>query len=189
MKPEIVDVCTNEPYHRPVVEKALEAGAGIINDISGLRIEPDLLKIAAGNGAVIILTSNERGRSVTNIMECVITNLQNQIRLAVNAGIGRTNIIVDPGIGFGKTVPQNLEIINHLDQLNILEQPVLIGTSRKSFIGNVLELPVNERLEGTAATVAIGISKGADIARVHDVKQMKMVCIMSDAICRSKFSK
>ncbi len=177
-----------DTYKMEVAGRAMDVGACIINDISGLRIEPDLLKIAADTGAVIVLTSNERGRSVTDIMESVVISLKNQIQLAINGGVKRTNIIVDPGIGFGKTVEQNLEIIHRLDELDILERPVLLGTSRKSFIGQVLELPVNERLEGTAATVAIGIFKGADIVRVHDVKQMKLVCKMSDAICRSEFA-
>ena len=176
-----------DTYKVEVARQAVKAGARIINDISGLRVEPDLLKVAAGNDAILVLTSNERGRTVTNIMETVIASLQDQIQRAVKAGISRPHIIVDPGIGFGKTVQQNLEIMNRLDEMEVLEQPVLIGTSRKSFIGSVLDLPGDQRFEGTAATIAIGIAGGADIVRVHDVKQMKLVCMMSDAICRSGF--
>jgi dihydropteroate synthase len=117
-------------------------------------------------------------------MDEVITDLKRSIAMAEKAGVISRNIIIDPGIGFGKTLEQNLEIIRRLAELKPLGKPILLGTSRKSMIGFVLDLPTNQRLEGTAATVAIGITNGADIIRVHDVKQMALVCRMSDAIIR-----
>jgi dihydropteroate synthase len=117
-------------------------------------------------------------------MDEVITDLKRSIAMAEKVGVISRNIIIDPGIGFGKTLEQNLEIIRRLAELKPLGKPILLGTSRKSMIGFVLDLPTNQRLEGTAATVAIGITNGADIIRVHDVKQMALVCRMSDAIIR-----
>jgi dihydropteroate synthase len=117
-------------------------------------------------------------------MESVSGNLARLIAVAEKAGVAWSNIIVDPGIGFGKTVEQNLEIIRRLDELKTLGRPILLGTSRKSFIGKVLGTEADNRLEGTAATVAIGIVKGADIVRVHDVAHMKIICRMSDAVVR-----
>jgi len=119
-------------------------------------------------------------------MSGIISDLEDKIRLAENSGIIAENIIIDPGIGFGKTLEQNLEIIRRLSELKLLNKPILLGTSRKSLIGKVLDLPPEQRLEGTAATVAIGIANGADIIRVHDVEQMVRVCRMSDAIIRRK---
>jgi dihydropteroate synthase len=176
-----------DTYKIDVARCALDAGASIINDVSGLRIEPELVRMAATYRAAIVLTSNQRGQAVDNIVESVITNLKDEIELAISEGVDRGNIIVDPGIGFGKTVQQNLELVCRLDELKVLGQPILLGTSRKSFIGKVLDSPVAERFEGTAATVAIGISKGADIVRVHETRKMKLVCMMSDAVCRSNF--
>jgi len=175
-----------DTYKTDVARLALDAGAGIINDISGLRLNPDLAKLAAARSVPIILTSNERGGKVEQIIESVINNLKHLICIALDAGVTLNNIIIDPGIGFGKTQQQNLEILRRLNEFKILQRPILIGTSRKSVIGNVLDLPAEQRLEGTAATVAIGICKGADVVRVHDVKQMALVCRMSDAIVRGE---
>jgi len=175
-----------DTYKTDVARLALDAGAGIINDISGLRLNPDLVKLAAARSVPIILTSNERGGKVERIIESVINNLKHLICIALDAGVTRNNIIIDPGIGFGKTQQQNLEILRRLNEFKILQRPILIGASRKSVIGNVLDLPAEQRLEGTAATVAIGICKGADVVRVHDVKQMALVCRMSDAIVRGE---
>ena len=175
-----------DTYKTDVARLALDAGAGIINDISGLRLNPDLVKLAVERSVPIILTSNERGKKVERIIESVINNLKHLICIALDAGVTRNNIIIDPGIGFGKTQQQNLEILRRLNEFKILQRPILIGASRKSVIGNVLDLPAEQRLEGTAATVAIGICKGADVVRVHDVKQMALVCRMSDAIVRGE---
>ncbi|MDD5313180.1 MAG: dihydropteroate synthase [Dehalococcoidia bacterium] len=176
-----------DSYKTKVIRSALDAGACMINDISSLREESGLAGLAAERGVPIILTSNERGRQVEDIMKAVKDNLNRLIEKTIKAGVSRENIIIDPGIGFGKTVQQNLEIMRRLEAFRALGRPILIGTSRKSVIGAVLDLPVEQRLEGTAATVAIGICKGADIVRVHDVRQMKLVCRMSDAIVRGNF--
>jgi len=168
-----------------VASRALEAGASIINDVWGFKQNPELAKVAAEAGVPIILTSNQRNQPCQrDIMVEVIEDLQKSITLAREAGVAEQNIIIDPGIGFGKSLEQNLEIIRRLAELKILNKPVLLGTSRKSMIGLVLDLPPYQRLEGTAATIAIGIANGVDIIRVHDVKQMVRVCRMSDAIIR-----
>ena len=173
-----------DTYRYDVARQALDAGANIINDISGLREGPGLVKLAAERGVLIVLTSNERGETVTDVMQSVAVNLGRLISIAGEAGVAWHNIIIDPGIGFGKTPEQNLEIMRRLDELKALKRPILLGTSRKSFIGKVLGTEVDDREEGTAATVAIGIVKGADIVRVHDVRHMNLICRMSDAIVR-----
>lgn len=180
-----------DTYKLEVAREALDAGVNMINDIWGLRKEPKLAELLAQREAPIILMSNQRDispdRDVTfpDIMSVLISDLRRAIQQALISGVSRENIIIDPGIGFGKTQEQNLEIIRRLEELEVLSRPVLIGTSRKSVIGRVLGLPSDQRLEGTAATVALGIAKGADIVRVHDVKEVARVCKMSDAIIRS----
>jgi len=158
--------------------------------------EPRLAELAAMNNVPLILMSNQRdiggydagiGRDTANypdVMAEVITCLRKSIAMAEQAGIKRENIIIDPGIGFGKTWQQDIEIIRRLRELQVLGQPILVGTSRKSLIKMVLNLPANQRIEGTAATIAVSIANGADIVRVHDVKQMARVCKMTDAIVR-----
>ena len=179
-----------DTYKLEVAREALDAGVNMINDIWGLKKEPKLAELLAQREAPIILMSNQRDISpdhdVTfpDIMSVLISDLRRAIEQALISGVSRENIIIDPGIGFGKTQEQNLEIIRRLEELEVLSRPVLIGTSRKSVIGRVLGLPSDQRLEGTAATVAIGIAKGADIVRVHDVKEAARVCKMSDAIIR-----
>ena len=179
-----------------VARQALEAGANILNDQWGLKKEPRLAELAVKYKAPIILMSNQRdngsydtgaGRdtaSYQDVMSEVIYSLRQSIKVAQKAGVNRENIIIDPGIGFGKTWQQDIEIIRRLRELKELGQPILIGTSRKSLIKMVLNLPANDRVEGTAATVAIGIANGADIVRIHDVKQMVRVRKMADAIVR-----
>ena len=179
-----------------VARQALAAGAVILNDQWGLKTEPRLAELAAMNNVPLILMSNQRdiggydagtGRDTANypdVMAEVIACLRKSIAMAEQAGIKRENIIIDPGIGFGKTWQQDIEIIRRLRELQVLGQPILVGTSRKSLIKMVLNLPANQRIEGTAATIAVGIANGADIVRVHDVKQMARVCKMTDAIVR-----
>ncbi|UCG55501.1 MAG: dihydropteroate synthase, partial [Dehalococcoidia bacterium] len=163
-----------------VASHALEAGANMINDVWGLKQDAELVRVAAEAGVPLVLTSNQRNQPCKqDIMDEVITDLKRSITIAEKAGVISRNIIIDPGIGFGKTLEQNLEIIRRLAELKLLGKPILLGTSRKSMIGLVLNLPTNQRLEGTAATAAIGITNGADIIRVHDVKQMALVCRMS----------
>jgi dihydropteroate synthase len=179
-----------------VVGPALEAGAAIINDQWGLKQEPRLAELAAQKKVPLILMSNQRDKGgydanirrdvayYSDILAEVIGSLRVSLKIAEEAGVPPENLILDPGLGFGKTWQFDLEIIRRLDELKTLQKPLLLGPSRKSFIKMVLNLPANERVEGTAAAVAIAISKGADIVRVHDVKEMVRVCRVSDAIMR-----
>ncbi|MFQ6122625.1 MAG: dihydropteroate synthase [Dehalococcoidales bacterium] len=175
-----------DSYKSGVASRAVKAGAAMINDIWGLKRDPRIAEVAAEAGVPIILMSNQRDAPCPDIMPEVISDLERSIGLAMKAGVAEQNIIIDPGVGFGKTLEQNLEIIQRLPELKSLGKPILLGTSRKSVIGLVLDLPVDQRLEGTAATIAIGIANGADMVRVHDVKQMVRVCRMSDAIIRRR---
>jgi dihydropteroate synthase len=177
-----------DTYKLNVARRALDAGAEMINDIWGLKQEPRLAELAAERGVPIILMSNQRDKPRRNIISAVLSDLKKSIDVALAAGVPWENIIIDPGIGFGKTLEQNLELVRRLDELKILGRPILLGTSRKSMIGLVLDLPPEQRLEGTAASSAIGIARGADIIRVHDVKEMIRISRMSDAIIRSKRS-
>ncbi len=175
-----------DTYKSEVARRALSAGASMINDIWGLQRDPRLAELAAECGVPLILMSNQRGRDCQNIIPEVLSTLRASIKLALERGLAWENILVDPGVGFGKTLEQNLEIVRRLGELRCLERPILIGTSRKSMVGLVLDTPPHQRIEGTAATVAISIAGGADIVRVHDVAQMARVCQMSDAIIRGK---
>lgn len=178
-----------DTYHSEVAERAIASGARMINDIWGLKHDPRLAEISAREGVPIILMSNQRQAGSKDIIPEVISGLKESISLAMERGVTWENIILDPGIGFGKTVEQNLEILRRLEEFKSLTRPLLVGTSRKSMIGLVLDLPPEERLEGTAASVAISIAGGADIVRVHDVHQMVRVCQMSDAIVREGWQK
>jgi dihydropteroate synthase len=175
-----------DTYKWEVARKALSAGARMINDIWGLKHDPRLADLAAEWDVPLVLMSNQRGKACQDIIPEVVSDLGASMNLAMERGLAWENIIVDPGVGFGKTLEQNLEIVCRLDELRCLERPILIGTSRKSMIGLVLDLPPDQRIEGTAATVAISIARGADIVRVHDVEQMARVCQMSDAIIRGR---
>ena len=189
-----------DTYKAVVAEAALEAGADMVNDVWALRMDPDMAAVVARRGVPIILMHNRSrpknavqearlgGRYVgieyENLIEDVKRELMESVALARAAGIPDEHIILDPGIGFGKTVEQNLELIDRLDALADLGYPILLGPSRKSFIGYTLDLPPDRRVEGTAAAVAIGIDRGADIVRVHDVLYMARVAAMTDAIVR-----
>lgn len=190
-----------DTYKADVAEAAFQAGAHILNDVWALRADPALASVAAAFHVPVILMHNRSnpasvevrnqlgnaymGSAYKNLMEDVKRELLVSVELAVKAGVEETRIILDPGIGFGKTREHNLELINRLDQVRALGFPVLLGPSRKSFIGFTLDLPPDQRVEGTAATVAVGITRGADIIRVHDVKEMARVAKMTDAIVRS----
>jgi dihydropteroate synthase len=181
-----------------VARRALEAGARMLNDQWGLKGDPRLAELAAEWQVPIILMSNQRdkggydaglGRDTADYKDPiaeVINSLKGSLKIAAEAGVPGENIIIDPGIGFGKSWQHDLEIIRRLGEVAELGKPILLGPSGKSFIGRVLELPVEERLLGTAAAVAIGIAHGADMVRVHDVKQIVRVCRMSDAIVRRR---
>lgn len=175
-----------DTYKYDVASRALKAGAAMINDVWALKRDPRLAPLAAENNVPMIMMSNQRDAPADDIMSTIMADLKRAVQQATKAGVPEYNIIVDPGIGFGKSLEQNLEIVRRLAELRTLGKPILLGSSRKTMIGLVLDLPADQRLEGTAATVAIGIANGADIVRVHDVKQMIRVCRMSDAIIRRR---
>lgn len=196
------DVLISVDTHKAqVAESALSAGADWVNDVWGLRADPEMGRVIAGAKSPVVLMHNrskpenavlqERlgGRYVgveyNDLITDVCRELMESVQLAWEAGIADSQIILDPGVGFGKTVAQNLHLINHLDQVKALGFPVLLGPSRKSFIGYTLDLPPDQRLEGTAAAVAVGILRGADIVRVHDVEYMVRIARMTDAILRA----
>ncbi len=189
-----------DTYKSNVAEEAFKAGARILNDVWGLRADPKLASIVAKYKVPVILMHNRSnpasvevreqlgnayiGSEYQNLIEAVKRELLVSVELARKAGVEESHIILDPGIGFGKTRQHNLELINRLDEVRALGYPVLLGSSRKSFIGFTLDLPADQRVEGTAATVAVGIVRGADIVRVHDVKEMARVIKMTDALVR-----
>ena len=176
-----------DTYKYEVAQAAIAAGVDLINDVWGLKKDGRIASLAAKHQLPIIVTANQRGEESTNdIMAEIISDLKRAILCGTDAGVSLENIIVDPGIGFGKTTAQNLEIIRRLGELKVLGCPILLGPSRKSFIGLTLGLPETECLEGTAAAVAIGIAHGADIVRVHDVKAMTRVARLSDAVVRGQ---
>lgn len=173
-----------DTYKSQVAEAAVSEGASIINDIWGLKFDPMIANVAAKSDAYIVLMHNKDEARYKDLIPEMKLSLKESIDKALKAGVSSKKIILDPGIGFGKTAEHNLEILRHLDEFSSLGKPILVGSSRKSTIGLVLKLPVDDRLEGSAATVALAISKGADIVRVHDVKAMARVAKMSDAIVR-----
>lgn len=180
-----------DTYKAEVARQAIEKGAEMVNDISGLRFDPDLRKIVAGYGVPLILMhikgtpknmqDNPRYHS---LMEEIISYLRKSIKLAEESEVDPARIIVDPGIGFGKTTAHNLEILRRLEELKSLGKPILVGLSRKSFIGNVLGLPQEERLEGGLAATCMAVSGGARIVRTHDVKPTRRAVDMVQAILR-----
>jgi dihydropteroate synthase len=179
-----------DTYKLEVAQRALDAGASMINDIWGLKRDSRLAALAAQRGVPIILMSNQRDVSplhdivFPDIMSTIMQDLRKSVEKALSMNVPWENIIIDPGPGFGKTPQQNLEVLRRLDELKEFKLPLLLGTSRKSYIGQVLGLPEGDRLEGTAAAIAIGITKGVDMVRVHDVKEMARLCKMADAIIR-----
>ena len=172
-----------------VAKKAVEAGANIINDVSGLSFDNQMPEIIAQLKAPVIImhmkgnpSNMQENPKYKNLIDEIITYFKRKINIATSSGIDREMIILDPGIGFGKTVEHNFRILADLNRFNNLQLPLLIGPSRKSFIGSTLGLPPEDRLDGTAATVAVGVNNGARIVRVHDVKNMKRVVIIADKI-------
>ena len=173
-----------DTYKANVALAAVNAGASIVNDIWGMQRDPDMTSVISSTGCSVVLMHNTSNPNYSDVVHDTIFTLSEMVDRAVRSGVKEESILIDPGIGFGKTVKQNLEILRRLDEYKTIGRPLLVGTSRKSTIGNVLDLPVDERLEGTAATVALAIAKGVDIVRVHDVKEMIRVSRMSDAIVR-----
>jgi len=173
-----------DTYRSEVARAALDAGASLLNDIWGFRHDPRMAVLAAQRGVPAVVMHNQRGREFEDVIGDVRRGLEESIRIAYRSGLPRDHLIVDPGFGFGWTPEQNLEMLRRLGELKALGLPILVGTSRKSTIGAVLDRPVDQRLLGTAATVAISIANGADVVRVHDVAEMVQVARMSDAIVR-----
>lgn len=181
-----------DTYKACVAEAALQAGAEVINDISGLTFDPDMARIVSAYGAGLVLMHTrgtpqemQKDTAYVSLIPEIIATLGESLSLASKAGIAEDRIVVDPGIGFGKSVTANLEILRRLREFLVLGCPVLMGTSRKSFIGKVLDREVDERLFGTAATVAVALMNGATVFRVHDVRQMREVADMTHAILHS----
>lgn len=167
-----------------VAEAALDAGAAIVNDVCGLRADPDLPRIVAARGVPVVVMSNLRGQPRRDALGDVIRQLSGSVEIALNAGVAWERIIIDPGFGFGLQGEENLDVLARLGEIKGLGRPLLVGVSRKSHIGLVLGLPVTDRLEGTAAEVALSIALGADIVRVHDVREMARVAKVADAVAR-----
>lgn len=176
-----------DTYHAPVADAALRAGADIVNDIHGLRADPAMAETVARHGAGLVAMHNQRGREFHDVVGDIRAGFGESLRLAEAAGIDAGQIVLDPGFGFGWAPEQNLEMLRRLPELWDLEMALLVGTSRKSTIGMVLDAGVEERLEGTAASVAASIAAGADIVRVHDVREMVRVARVTDAIVRGKW--
>lgn len=171
-----------DTYKAQVAEEALRAGAHIINDVWGFKAEPRIAQVAAEFGCPVILMHNRQDRAYEDLMSDVAADLLESVELARKAGVSDERIILDPGIGFAKDYEENLKVMANLDQLAALGFPLLLGTSRKRFIRTALDLPVDEVVMGTAATVALGIAQGCQIVRVHDVKEMKETARMCDTI-------
>ena len=191
-----------DTYKAEVAAAALDAGADLVNDVWGLRMDPEMASLVAKRGVPVILMHNrsqpknasqsERlggryvGIAYSDLMGDIQHELAQSVGIARDAGVRSQMIVVDPGIGFGKTVEQNLELLDRLGEIRSLGHPVLVGPSRKSFIGYTLDLPPEDRLEGSAAAVALAIDRGADLVRVHDVLPMVRVARMTDAVVRRK---
>ena len=173
-----------DTHNAAVARRAVDAGAVIINDIWGLKADPLLAKVAADTGAGLVLMHNQRGTEYRDLLPDVVSSLESSVGTALEAGVPQVNIIIDPGIGFGKTPDHNLEILARIDILKSIGCPILVGASRKSTLGLLLDLPPGQRVEGTAATVSLAIAGGADLVRVHDVKEMVRVCRVADAVVR-----
>ncbi|MDX5475408.1 MAG: dihydropteroate synthase [Bacillaceae bacterium] len=171
-----------DTYKAEVARRAIEAGASIINDVWGAKADPNMAKVAATYNVPIILMHNRDNSQYKKLIPDMISDLSDSVQLVKEAGVKDEMIILDPGIGFAKSMDDNLTVIRHLNEFTQLGYPVLLGTSRKRFIGHVLDLPANERMEGTGATVCLGIERGCHIVRVHDVKEIARMAKMMDAM-------
>jgi dihydropteroate synthase len=179
-----ISIDTTKPE---VARRALAAGARIVNDQWGLQGDPSMAEAVAEAGATVIAMHNQHGHTYRDLLADIIAYLERSLEVAAEVGIARERVIVDPGFGFGKTPAQNLEVLRRLGELRVLQQPILVGTSRKSMIARVLgDAAPEDRMEGTAATVALAIAFGADMVRVHDVRAMVRVARMTDAVVRAK---
>jgi dihydropteroate synthase len=171
-----------------VAAAALDAGANLVNDVWGVDPDPALARLAADRGLPLVVMHNRAEPRYADLLAEVVTDLRAALERAEGLGVAPSNLIVDPGFGFGKTPEQNLQLVRELAALRVLGRPILLGTSRKSTLGRVLDLPVEERLEATLATTALGIAAGADVVRVHDVRANVRVARVSDAIVRGRWT-
>lgn len=171
-----------DTYKGNVSEAALKAGADLVNDIWGFKFDHRVAELTAQYGAACCLMHNRTKPVYQDYLNDVVADLRECVRIAKDAGVSDDKIILDPGVGFGKTYQMNLEIINHVEMLHSLGFPILLGTSRKSVIGQTLNLPTDQRVEGTLATTVVGVMKGCAFVRVHDVKKNKRVIQMTEAI-------
>ncbi|WP_069366806.1 dihydropteroate synthase [Salisediminibacterium beveridgei] len=180
---KVVDIPISiDTYKSAVAERALAEGASIINDVWGAKFDPKVASVAARHDVPLILMHNRDNSDYQNLIEDMLEDLRTSIRIALDAGVKAERIIIDPGIGFAKTYEDNLEVMRKLDAFAALGYPLLLGTSRKSLIAKALDLPVHERVEGTGATVCLGIEKGCHIVRVHDVLEMSRMARMMDVM-------
>ncbi|MGL4991060.1 MAG: dihydropteroate synthase [Sarcina sp.] len=173
-----------DTYKGAVAKAAILSGADMINDVYGFKKCPNISKIAAQYNVACCIMHNRDNNTYKDIMSDMKIDLEESLNIALDAGVKRENIMIDPGIGFAKDTTQNLEVMRNLETLKDLDYPILLATSRKSMIGQTLDLPVEERVEGTIATTVLGISKGIDFVRVHDIKENKRAAIMTDAMVR-----
>ncbi|KHE72901.1 dihydropteroate synthase, partial [Halobacillus sp. BBL2006] len=171
-----------DTYKAEVAKQAIEAGASIINDVWGAKEEPGIAEVAAATDVPIVLMHNRKDKRYSSLIDDMKQDLKDSIAIAKKAGVKDEHIILDPGVGFAKTPQDNLIVMRNLHQFHDLGYPLLLGTSRKSFIGQVLDLPKDERMEGTGATVCYGVSQGVQIVRVHDVKPIVRMTKMMDAM-------
>jgi dihydropteroate synthase len=173
-----------DTYKAATAAAAIQAGAHMINDIWGLKADPEMAQVVAHYQVPVCLMHNRAQNHYDNLIEEIISDLADSIELALKAGVKDENIIIDPGLGFGKNWRQNFQVMSKLEQLSRLGYPVLLGPSRKLFTGKLLDLPVDQRLEGTLAATVVGITKGIDIVRVYDVRENKRAAVMADAMVR-----
>lgn len=174
-----------DTYKAEVACEGLKAGVDMINDVWGLKYDPDMAETIAKAGVPCVLMHNRKEAAYHRLIEDVITDLRETIRIAKSSGIGDEQIVLDPGIGFGKTYEQNLEMLYSLERLLELEYPVLLGASRKSVVGLTLDLPADQRMEGTLVTTVFGVMKGCSFVRVHDIKEHVRAVKMTEAILLS----
>lgn len=175
-----------DTYKAKTAEAAINAGADMINDVWGFKKDKNMANVAAKYNVPCVLMHNRENKPYEDLMKDVIFDLAESINIALDAGVKRENIILDPGICFAKTLEENLIVMNNLEKLKVFELPILLGTSRKSMIGLSLDLPVDQRVEGTVATSVIGAMKGCAFVRVHDVLENKRACKMTDIILSAK---
>lgn len=173
-----------DTYKSKTAEEAIKAGADIINDVWGFKKDKKMAQVAAKYNVPCILMHNREVSKYNNLIEEMKNDLMESVNIAIRAGVEREKIILDPGMGFAKSYEDNLSVMKHLDEIVNLGFPILLGTSRKSMIGLTLNLPPDERIEGTIATTVLGIEKGCDFIRVHDVLENKRAAVMTDRIVR-----